>query len=220
MDPVDASSRSLGGAAVGFFIGAFVGSAIGIAGFGTAISGTVPIGILGAWLGYRHCKPAVPDNLDAGKPDRALKYVRHAALLAVDLLVLLLLFIRKTLRRSNQPTMKSQTKPKDNPAPTTAFPRYHPLASHITARPKPSATAPTSSPSAHRQSTYTRRISRTILWAICKLFFIFYMINVLLSPLVVVVDPYLHPIGPTLAGLLVLAPIAILARRAYIRLER
>lgn len=220
MDSVDPSSGSPGGAAVGFFIGAFVGSAIGIAGFGTAISGTVPIGILGAWLGYRHRKPVVPANVDVGKADGALKYVKHALLLAVDLLVLFLLFIRKTLRRSNQPAMRSQTRPKDNPVSTTAFPRYHPLASRTTARPKPSAPAPTSSPSVHRQSTYIRRISRTVLWAICKLFFIFYMINLLLSPLVVVVDPYLHPIGPTLAGLLVLAPIAVLARRAYIRLER
>jgi hypothetical protein len=98
----DPSSGSPGGAVVGFFIGAFFGSAIGIAGFGTAIAGTVPIGILGAWLGYRHCKPVVPDHLEVRKPDGALKYVKRAVLLALDLLVLFLLFIRKILRRSNQ----------------------------------------------------------------------------------------------------------------------
>ena len=224
MDSVDASSGSPGGspggAVVGFFIGAFIGSAIGIAGFGKAIPGTVPIGILGAWLGYRHHKPVQPDNVDVGEAEGALKHVRHAVLLAVDLLVLFLLFIRKILRQSNQPGMKSQSKPKDNPVSISEFPRYHPLANRTTARPKSSAPTPTLAGSAHRESTYIRRIFRTVLWAICKLFFILYMINVLLSPLVVIADPYFHPIGPTLAGLLILAPIAILARRAYIRLER
>jgi hypothetical protein len=219
MDSVDSSPGSLGGAAVGFFIGAFVGSAIGIAGFGTAISGTVPIGILGAWLGYRHRKPLVPNSVDVGKTNGALKYVKHALLLAVDLLVLFLLFIRKTLRRSNQETIRG-TRPKDNAISIMEFSRNHGLASHTTARPKPSASAPTSSPCAHGQTITIRRISRTVLWAICKLFFIFYMINALLSVPVLVIDPYFHPIGPMLAGLLILAPIAVLARRAYIRLEQ
>jgi hypothetical protein len=95
MDSVDASSGLLGRAVVGFFLGAFVGSAIGIAAFGTAISGTVPIGILGAWLGYRHRKPIGFHGLDLGKPNCALRYLKQALLLAVDLLVLFLLFIRK-----------------------------------------------------------------------------------------------------------------------------
>jgi hypothetical protein len=68
--------------------------------------------------------------------------------------------------------------------------------------------------------THIRHISRTALWAICKLFFIFYMISALFSLPVVVIDPFFHPIGPTLAGILILAPIAVLARRAYIRLEQ
>lgn len=50
----DASSGSPFGGLAGFFLGAFFGSAFGIAGFGIAIAGTLPVGILGAWLGYRH----------------------------------------------------------------------------------------------------------------------------------------------------------------------
>lgn len=47
------------GGAAGFFIGGLFGSTIGIAGFGTAIAGTLPIGILAAWLGYRHGRSVV-----------------------------------------------------------------------------------------------------------------------------------------------------------------
>jgi len=42
---------------VGALIGAFVGSSIGIAGFGGAIAGTIPIAILGGYVGYRVGKP-------------------------------------------------------------------------------------------------------------------------------------------------------------------
>jgi uncharacterized protein YcfJ len=38
---------------VGAVVGAFLGSSIGIAGFGTAIAGTIPIAILGGYIGYR-----------------------------------------------------------------------------------------------------------------------------------------------------------------------
>jgi outer membrane lipoprotein SlyB len=46
--------RSPIGAVAGFFVGAYLGSSIGFAGSGTAIAGTVPIGLLGSWLGYRY----------------------------------------------------------------------------------------------------------------------------------------------------------------------
>jgi hypothetical protein len=38
---------------IGVVIGAFLGSSIGIAGFGGAIAGTIPIAILGGYIGYR-----------------------------------------------------------------------------------------------------------------------------------------------------------------------
>ena len=38
---------------IGALIGAFVGSSIGIAGFGGAIAGTIPIAILCGYIGYR-----------------------------------------------------------------------------------------------------------------------------------------------------------------------
>lgn len=41
------------GAVLGFLAGAFIGSSFGIAGMGTAIAGTIPFGILGAYFGYR-----------------------------------------------------------------------------------------------------------------------------------------------------------------------
>jgi uncharacterized protein YcfJ len=37
----------------GAVIGALLGSSIGIAGFGTAIAGTIPLAILGGYIGYR-----------------------------------------------------------------------------------------------------------------------------------------------------------------------
>jgi hypothetical protein len=40
-------------AIVGALLGAVVGSGIGIAGLGSAIAGTFPIGALGAYFGYR-----------------------------------------------------------------------------------------------------------------------------------------------------------------------
>lgn len=43
--------------AIGALIGAFVGSSIGIVGFGSAIAGTIPIAILGGYIGYRLGKP-------------------------------------------------------------------------------------------------------------------------------------------------------------------
>ena len=49
--------HALIGAGAGFLAGACVGASIGIAGFGAAISGTLPIGILGSWLGYRYGAP-------------------------------------------------------------------------------------------------------------------------------------------------------------------
>jgi len=42
---------------IGALIGAFFGSSIGIAGFGSAIAGTAPIAILGGYVGYRLSKP-------------------------------------------------------------------------------------------------------------------------------------------------------------------
>ena len=42
---------------IGALIGAFVGSSIGIAGFGGAIAGTIPIAILCGYIGYRVGKP-------------------------------------------------------------------------------------------------------------------------------------------------------------------
>ena len=46
------SAKIIGGAA-GAAIGASIGSSIGIAGFGGAIAGTLPLLLLGAYLGYR-----------------------------------------------------------------------------------------------------------------------------------------------------------------------
>ena len=40
------------GAAAGGVAGGIIGSSIGIAGFGTAIAGTLPVAIVGAALGY------------------------------------------------------------------------------------------------------------------------------------------------------------------------
>ena len=71
--------------------------------------------------------------------------------------------------------------------------------------------------------THIRHISRTASWAICKLFFIFYITIPLLSLPLVVIDAFFHPTGPTLAWLawvFILAPIAVLGRRAYIRFEQ
>ena len=67
--------------------------------------------------------------------------------------------------------------------------------------------------------TRIRRISRTVLWAICKLFFIFYMINSVLSLPFSVMGPYPHPME-NLVAILIVLPVALLARRAYIRLEQ
>jgi len=49
--------------------------------------------------------------------------------------------------------------------------------------------------------THIRHISRTASWAICKLFFIFYITIPLLSLPLVVIDAFFHPTGPTLAWL-------------------
>ena len=38
---------------LGVVVGAFVGSGIGIAGFGGAIAGTVPLAVIGGYIGYR-----------------------------------------------------------------------------------------------------------------------------------------------------------------------
>ena len=38
---------------IGALIGAFIGSSMGIAGYGTAIAGTIPLAILGGYVGYR-----------------------------------------------------------------------------------------------------------------------------------------------------------------------
>jgi hypothetical protein len=38
---------------VGAIVGAFFGSSIGIAGFGGGIAGTIPLAILGGYIGYR-----------------------------------------------------------------------------------------------------------------------------------------------------------------------
>ncbi len=40
--------------------GGVLGSFIGIAGFGSAISGTVPLAILGGWLAYLYTRKAKP----------------------------------------------------------------------------------------------------------------------------------------------------------------
>lgn len=92
----------LGGVVVGAFIGASFGSAIGIAGFGTAIAGTVPFGILGAWLGYRHSNRAMPDDVEVRNTGGVLKYVKDVVILVLDLLILFLLFIKKLLQKPNQ----------------------------------------------------------------------------------------------------------------------
>ena len=42
---------------IGALIGAFVGSSIGIVALGGGIAGTIPIAILGGYVGYRVGKP-------------------------------------------------------------------------------------------------------------------------------------------------------------------
>ena len=42
---------------IGALIGAFVGSSIGIVALGDGIAGTIPIAILGGYIGYRVGKP-------------------------------------------------------------------------------------------------------------------------------------------------------------------
>lgn len=37
----------------GALIGAFLGSSIGIAGYGSAIAGTIPLAAIGGYIGYR-----------------------------------------------------------------------------------------------------------------------------------------------------------------------
>ena len=49
--------------------------------------------------------------------------------------------------------------------------------------------------------THIRHISRTALWAICKLFLIFYITIPLLSLPLVVIDAFFHPTGQTFAWL-------------------
>jgi len=44
---------------IGALIGAFVGSSIGIVALGGGIAGTIPIAILGGYVGYRVGKPKV-----------------------------------------------------------------------------------------------------------------------------------------------------------------
>ena len=44
---------------IGAIIGAFVGSSIGIVGFGGGIAGTIPMAILGGYVGWRVGKPKV-----------------------------------------------------------------------------------------------------------------------------------------------------------------
>lgn len=42
---------------IGALVGAFFGSSMGIAGFGGAIAGTIPLAVLGGYVGYRLGKP-------------------------------------------------------------------------------------------------------------------------------------------------------------------
>ena len=50
---------------IGALIGAFVGSSIGIVGFGGGIAGTIPIAILGGYVGYRVGKPKEDNSGDS-----------------------------------------------------------------------------------------------------------------------------------------------------------
>lgn len=54
---------------VGFVIGAFIGSSFGIAGFGGAIAGTIPFGLLGAYIGYRFSQRRKGKTLSETSPD-------------------------------------------------------------------------------------------------------------------------------------------------------
>lgn len=44
------------GVTLGFAAGAWLGSSVGIAALGSAISGMVPIGLMGSYVGYRLAK--------------------------------------------------------------------------------------------------------------------------------------------------------------------
>ena len=50
--PVQLTQRQVNAMAVLVLIGAIVGSTVGMAALGAAMAGTVPLALLGLWLGY------------------------------------------------------------------------------------------------------------------------------------------------------------------------
>jgi hypothetical protein len=86
MASIEPSTGWPAGGVAGFFIGGLFGSTIGIAGFGTAIAGTVPIGILGAWLAYRHGRSVV-EWMSRKDGNEVLRDVEQAAIRTLDQII-------------------------------------------------------------------------------------------------------------------------------------